>query len=94
MLAGVAGLVLLACVLLTVGPRGDISYNQACRGTTVGAYLHPQQQHPEEEQSGDFVDQARLCNEDAVRKMHRVFVLLPLGLVTGLAAAMVRRRSA
>lgn len=89
-LAVLAGLALLACVYFGVGPRGDISYRSGWRGMTIEAYLHPQVEHPELDV--DFVDLARLCNEDAVHKMHQVFVLLPAGVVLGLVAVALRRR--
>lgn len=90
LLAVLAGLMLLACVYFAVGPRGDISYRYECRGTTVRSFLHPQATHPELDV--DFVDPARLCNEDAVGKMHRAFALLPAGVVLGLGALGLHRR--
>lgn len=90
LLAVLAGLLLLLSVYFAIGPRGDISYRSGCRGTTVHAFLHPQATHPELDT--DFVDPARLCNRDAVHKMHRVFVLLPVAAVVGLGALALRRR--
>jgi len=83
---------LLVCGWLAFGPRGDSSYRDDCRGSTLSAYVHPQ---PRDPGTGlDFPDLGSACNADAVSRVHALLVLLPLSLGAGAgASAAARRRS-
>jgi hypothetical protein len=87
---------LLACVgllwsanLLFAAPDdGSIA---ECERTTISVYLGPVQTDPVLEEASGFVDNARLCNEEAESRMHTAFVALPLSLVAVAAFLALRR---
>ena len=74
---------------LAFGRQGDVSIRDECRGSTVRAYFAPQDATPPQPDDISDVNFGRLCNEDAATRMHRVFVLLPVSLVVGLAGVVL-----
>lgn len=94
-----ASLGLAVSAFLALGRQGDVSIRDSCHGATVRAYFHPQDATPPPPDGISDVNIGRLCNEDASKRMHEVFVLLPTGLVAGLAGVALlvrqdRRRAA
>jgi len=88
---GLSLFMLLASAWLAFGPRGDIFFRQACVGSTLSAYAHPQPEDPGLEAIG-FVDASRLCNEDAVERTRQAAGLLGTGLVLAVGSGIARLR--
>jgi hypothetical protein len=79
--------------LLALGRQGDVSIRDECRGSTVRAYFQPQDEAPPPPGGLSDVNFGKLCNEDAAKRMHWVFALLPLSMAVGLGGVwLVRAR--
>jgi len=82
---------LLASAYAALGPRGDVSIRQDCKGTALSARFSPQVEDPARDAAG-FVDAARLCNENAAQRARLSFVLSVFGLTTAAGGVVLTRR--
>jgi hypothetical protein len=90
-LLALAAIALAYCVFWAFGPRAVDLGNHHC-GTVVSNYLHPQTLDPQLE-AGSFADPARMCNTDAVRQLHRIYLFVAISAGLLLAAVLFKRRS-
>lgn len=87
----IAVIALSYSVFWAFGPRAVELENHHC-GNVVSNYIHPHALDPQLE-AGYFSDPARMCNTDAVRQMHRIYLFTATSACLLLAAMLYRHEA-